>query len=64
MPQEIFASEKFLELSQQAKECRIKRLGDTVKLKLRTSRQLYTIKLPSAEAEALLEKIKCEKIEV
>ena len=64
MPQEIFNTEKFLEVSQQAEECRIKRLRDTVKLKLRTSRQLYTIKLPKAEAEALLGKIKCEKIEV
>lgn len=64
MPQEIVDSEKFLEISQRAKECHIKRLGDAVKLKLRTSRQLYTIKLPKAEAEALLEKIKCEKIEI
>jgi len=35
-----------------------------VKLKLRTSRQLYTIKLPKAEGEALLEKIKCDKVEL
>lgn len=64
MPQEIVDPEKFLEISQRAEECRIKRLRDTVKLKLRTSRQLYTIKLPKAEAESLLGKIKCEKIEV
>jgi len=64
LPQEIFNTEKFLEVSQRAEECRIKRLRDTVKLKLRTSRQLYTIKLPKAEAETLLDKIKCEKIEV
>lgn len=64
MPQEIFDSQKFLEISERAEECRIKRLGDTVKLKLRTSRQLYTIKLPKTEGEALLEKIKCQKIEL
>jgi len=64
LPQEIVDQEKFLEISERAKECRIKRLGDTVKLKLRTSRQLYTIKLPKAEGEALLEKIKCDKVEL
>jgi len=64
VPQEIFDKEKFLEIAERAKECRIKRLGGIVKLKLRTRRRLYTIKLPKGEAEALLNKIKCEKVEV
>ncbi|MFB0543598.1 MAG: 50S ribosomal protein L38e [Candidatus Bathyarchaeia archaeon] len=64
MPQEIFDAEKFLEIAGRASECQIKRLEEVVKLKLRTSRRLYTIKLPRREAEALLNKIKCEKVEV
>jgi len=64
MPQEIFDSAKFLELAEKASECRVKRQGESVKLKLRTSRRLYTIKLPTSEANALLEKIKCEKVEL
>lgn len=64
MPQEINNPEKFLEIAERAKECRIKRLKDTVKLKLKTNKQLYTIKLPTAEAETLLQKIKCEKVEL
>lgn len=64
MPQEIFDAEKFLEIAERSRECRIKRLGEVVKLKLRTSRRLYTIKLPRREAEALLNKIRCEKVEV
>lgn len=64
MPQEIFDAQEFLEISKRAKECRIKRLGDTIKLKLRTSKRLYTIKLPKGEAEALLNNIRCEKVEV
>lgn len=64
MPQEIFDTEKFLEIAERARECRIKRLEEVVKLKLKTSRRLYTIKLPRREAEALLNKIRCEKVEV
>ena len=39
-------------------------LGDVMKLKLRTSRHLYTIKLESAEGKELLKKINCPKKEV
>lgn len=63
MPKEVFDSEEFLALADKAYECRVKRLGDVMKLKLRTRRQLYTIKLETAEGEDLLKKINCPKEE-
>lgn len=53
-----------MELAEKASECRIKRLGDVIKLKLRTTRHLYTIKLEHAEGEELLKKINCPKKEL
>ncbi len=64
MPTEIFDVEKFIELSEKARYCAIKRLKDIVKLKLRTSRMLYTLKTDPAKAEEIIKKIKCEIREV
>ncbi len=64
MPVEIFDKEKFLELSGKADECRVKKNKDNTKLKLRTGKYLYTIKLASAEADELLGKISCTKTEI
>lgn len=60
MPTEIKDAERFLTLSETATECRVKRTKDVVKLKLRTPKMLYTIKLDAAAAEDLLKKVKCE----
>ncbi len=64
MPTEIKDTERFLSLSETATECRVRRTTDTVKLKLRTPKMLYTIKLDVATAEDLLKKVKCEVKEV
>ena len=64
MPKEIFDTEKFLELSGQASKCLIKKINGETKLKLRTGRYLYTIKLESGEAEKILSNIQCTKEEV
>ena len=64
MPTEIKDVEKFLGLSETATECRVKRSGETVKLKLRTPNMLYTIKLDVASAEDIIKKVKCEVREV
>ena len=64
LPAEIKNVDKFLSLSETATECRVKRSGDTVKLKLRTPTMLYTIKLDVAAAEDLIKKVKCEVREV
>ena len=64
MPVEIFDKDKFLELSGKADECRVKKNKDNTKLKLRTGKYLYTIKLAPAEADELLGKISCPKNEI
>ncbi|MFX0095307.1 MAG: 5'-nucleotidase [Candidatus Hodarchaeota archaeon] len=64
MPKEIFEKEKFIELSKEASLCMVKTLGDITKLKLRTKKYLYTIKLSSDEVDDLLKEISCETREV
>jgi large subunit ribosomal protein L38e len=63
MPSEISDTEEFIRLSERASECRVKRLKDVVKLKLRTARRLYTIKVDPEKAGELMKQIKCEVIE-
>ncbi|MBS7658972.1 MAG: hypothetical protein QXL69_06275 [Candidatus Bathyarchaeia archaeon] len=64
MPAEIFNLEEFIKLSEAASECRVKKTKGIVKLKLRTKKKLYTIKLKENEAEEALKKIKCPIVEV
>ena len=64
MPREITDIEEFVRLSEMALACRVKRLEDVVKLKLRTPSLLYTIKLGAPQAEEVLKRIKCEVQEV
>jgi hypothetical protein len=64
MPKEIFDEEKFLELSEFAVHCRVKRLKEDVKLKLRTKKTLYTFKTDPTTAERLLRNISCDIIEL
>jgi hypothetical protein len=64
MPTEISDTEKFIALSAKAKSCNVKRLKDTVKLKLHTSNQLYTFKIEPLKADELIKKLKCEIEEI
>ncbi len=64
MPSEIFDSDKFVEISERADYCAVKRLKDVVKLKLRTAKRLYTLKVEPAEAEAVIKKLQCEIREI
>lgn len=64
MPTEISDVEKFVALSAKAKKCSVKRLKETVKLKLRTSSQLYTLKVEPLKADEIIKKLKCEIEEV
>jgi hypothetical protein len=64
MPSEIKSEEKFLELSDYAIHCRVKRKKDIVKLKLRTKGKLYTYKVDPSTAERLLKEIACDIIEI
>ena len=64
MPVEIDDIKEFINHSEAAEECRVKRIKDAVKLKLRTKKKLYVIKIEPKEAEAIIKKLKCEIIEV
>ncbi|MEM2393514.1 MAG: 50S ribosomal protein L38e [Candidatus Bathyarchaeia archaeon] len=64
MPEEIFEVEKFIEISERAEYCAVKRLRDVVKLKLRTPRRLYTLKVDPSKAEEVIKMLKCEIREV
>ncbi len=63
MPAEISDIEEFVRISERAEECRVKRLEDVVKLKLRTPGKLYTIRLNAAQAADVLKRVKCEVVE-
>ncbi len=60
MPSEIFDVEKFVAMSANAKYCSVKRLKETVKLKLRTPNTLYTLKVEPLNADEVIKKLKCE----
>lgn len=64
MPSEIFDAEKFVEISGRAEYCAVKRLKDVVKLKLRTAKRLYTLKVEPAKAEEIIKKLQCEIREI
>ena len=64
MPTEISDTEKFVQISERADFCAIKRLEKIVKLKLRTSKQLYTWKVKPSQAEEIIKKLRCEIREV
>ena len=64
MPEEVFDKDKFVEISERAEYCDIKRLRRMVKLKLRTSRKLFTLKVNPTKAEEIVKKLRCEIREV
>jgi hypothetical protein len=63
LPSEITDADEFVRVSERASECRVKRLKDQVKLKLRTPGELYTLRTDPDKAAELLKQIKCEVIE-
>ena len=63
MPKQIYDTDKFLEMTEDAEECRVKRGKDYVKLKLRTRSYLYTLIVEPQKAEELLQQVKCQVIE-
>jgi ferritin-like protein len=64
MPSEIFDVEKFVEISGRAEFCAVKRLKAVVKLKLRTAKRLYTLKVEPNRAEEIIKKLQCEIREI
>jgi len=64
MPEEVFDVDKFIEISERAEYCNIKRLKQIVKLKLRTPRKLITLKVDPTKAEEIVKKLRCEIREI
>ncbi len=64
MPVEVFEKEKFIGLSEKATDCIIKKNSDNTKLKLRTSKYLYTIKMDPSEADEVISKLSCPTTEI
>ena len=64
MPREVFSPEEILELAKGAKEVRIVRRGDKVKIKARRSRYLYTYVASPEEAEDIIKKIRELKVPI
>ncbi len=60
MPVEVFDIREFIELSDKAKYCVVKRSGEVAKLKLRAGRYLYTLKVDPAKVDEVLKQLKCE----
>jgi hypothetical protein len=64
MPEEVFDVDKFIAISERAEYCDIKRLKRVVKLKLRTPRKLFTLKVNPTKAEEVVKKLHCEIREI
>jgi hypothetical protein len=64
MPAEIFDADKFVEIAERAEYCNIKRLDRVVKLKLRTPKKLFTLKVNPTKAEEIIKKLRCEIREI
>ncbi|MFQ6095221.1 MAG: 50S ribosomal protein L38e [Candidatus Bathyarchaeia archaeon] len=64
MPTEVFDVDEFVELSEKASYCAVKRSGKVVKLKLRTPRMLYTLKVNPLKAEEVIKRLNCEIREI
>jgi hypothetical protein len=64
MPVEIFDVDDFIEIAERAEYCSIKRLERVVKLKLRTPRKLFTLKVNPINAEEIVKKLRCEIREI
>jgi hypothetical protein len=60
MPSEITDVDKFVAMSAKAKYCYVQRLKDSVKLKLRTPGQLYTLKIEPLRSDEIIKKLQCE----
>jgi hypothetical protein len=64
MPEEIFDVDKFVQIAEHADYCNIKRLRREVKLKLRTAKKLYTLKVYPTKAQEIIKRLNCEIREV
>jgi ferritin-like protein len=64
LPAEIVDVDRFVAISERAYYCAVKKLKDVVKLKLRTARKLYTLKVEPLRAEEIIKRLQCEIREI
>ncbi len=64
MPEEVFDLDEFVKFSGRAEYCAVKRSERTVKLKLRTPKTLFTLKVNPLDADEVIKKLKCEIREI
>ncbi len=64
MPVEIFDKEEFKRIAKIAEECRVKKLNKEgiAKVKARTKKYLYTIKVKIDELDVFLKELECKNI--
>ncbi len=64
MPVEVYDRSKFIEISSRAELCRVVRREKEgiAKVKARTKRYLYTIKIPVNELEEFIKQLKCKEL--
>ena len=64
MPKEITSREEFIRITERAVECRVVKneKEGVAKVKARTPRYLYTIKIPISELDGFLKQLKCQNI--
>jgi len=66
LPKEVKDADEFLRLSEKADFCLVKksRKKEEVKLKLRTKKYLYTLKVPPDKVDEILKNVRCEIREI
>jgi len=64
VPIEVTDPEEFVRISERARECRVVRLPKegVAKVKARTKRYLYTIKVPLDKVDEFLKRLRCPKV--
>ncbi len=64
MPIEVYDKEEFIKITERAEECRVvvNEKRNIAKVKARTKRYLYTIKVKPEELDDFLKQLKCGKI--
>jgi len=60
LPAEIFDTDEFIRISERAEYCAVKRLKKVAKLKLRTPKRLYTLKVDPTKVDEIIKKLKCK----
>jgi hypothetical protein len=64
LPVEVSDIDEFVRLSEKAEYCLVKKMKNTAKLKLRTSKELYTLIIESKKIEEVFKKLRCEIREI